>query len=103
MDIIFNSMAVVSEQRENSPGAELLSALSPSRILPNHVIAVRRWRRANEKTINEKIRRNLREKRSIVVENKALEFKRNKKIPLDVLTKDWLENIGKIIDNLAVL
>ena len=86
-------MAAIVNQRE-SPGAELLTALSPSRILPNHVIAVRRWRRINEKNINEKIRKNIREKRSVVTGNKHMEFKRNKKIPLDALTKDWLQNIG---------
>ena len=86
-------MATIANQHE-SPGAELLSALSPSRILPNHVIAVRRWRRMNEKNINEKIRQNIREKRAVMTGNKHLQFKRNKKIPLDALTKDWLQNIG---------
>ncbi|XP_063695396.1 uncharacterized protein LOC134826824 [Bolinopsis microptera] len=87
-------MAAIPDQRDSSPGGELLNALSPSRILPNHVIAVRRWRRINEKNINNKIRRNIRDKRAIVLEGRDINFKRNKKIPLDILTKDWLENIG---------
>ena len=94
-DKLFASgMAAIPDQRESSPGGELLNALSPSRILPNHVIAVRRWRRLNEKNINNKIRRNIRNKRAVVVESRDLNFKRSKKIPLDVLTKDWLEHIG---------
>ena len=92
-------MAAIPDQRENSPGGDLLNALSPSRILPNHVIAVRRWRRMNEKTINNKIRRNIKDKRAVVVESRDLNFKRNKKIPLDILTKDWLGNIGMYISN----
>lgn len=87
-------MAAIPGHREVSPGSELLAALSPSRILPNHVIAVRRWRRVNEKNINNKIRKNIREKRAIVHDKRDINFKRNKKIPLDLLTKDWLENIG---------
>ena len=86
-------MAATVDQRD-SPGAELLTAMSPSQILPNHIIAVRRWRRANEKNVNDKIKKNIREKRGIILARREVEFKRNKKIPLDVLTKDWLENIG---------
>ena len=77
-----------------SAGAELLHVMSPSQILPNHAIALRRWRVQNEKVIAERIRRNLRAKKEASLLCKAAEFKRNKKIPLDQLTKDWLYNKG---------
>ena len=77
-----------------SPGAELLLAMSPSMILPNHMIAVRRWRRMNEKNINEKIRKIFKQRRAECEERKRMTLQRTKKIPLDLLAKDWLDNIG---------
>ena len=48
----------------------------------------------NEKNINEKIRKIFKQRRAECEERKRMTLQRTKKIPLDLLAKDWLDNIG---------
>ena len=81
-------------QYSDSPCQELLQNISSSVIFPNHVITVRRWKKKHEKDINNKIRRNIIQRRKLVVSQKEEELRRKRKTQLDELAKDWLENLG---------